>query len=216
MEERRKMEEEGLLLQLEVQKRKSQQEMELKEVELRQKLMIRRKKGELHIRQQIAEADARENAVRSIEEELIRAEESSRDSQPASLNAEAPIFQPTQRLHSEVNMLTTLPTKKITSPGSTVNRREAQDLAAGAVGAGATKSEASGLIQSAPHPRAPHPATQTPRGCLLDSEVLQSAAHAPVSQRMQTNEAPPEHSQDKSSMEELVTRQNLVMESLMN
>ncbi|XP_043211215.1 uncharacterized protein LOC122375781 [Amphibalanus amphitrite] len=66
LEERRKVEEEELLLRLEVQKRKLQQEMELKEMELRQRLMSRQKKEELHIRQQMAEVDARENALETV------------------------------------------------------------------------------------------------------------------------------------------------------
>ena len=209
LEEKREMEEEELLQQLEVQKRKARQEMELKEMELRQKLKTQRKKEELRIRQQLAEADARENAVKSIEEQLIRSEEAGREIQLASLNVEAPIFQPARQFPSEVNMFTTPPTRKMTSSGATASmcadpdvqqrekqhdealqRREAQSPTVGAVEHGVLMSQTSRLSQSEPHP--------------------------PGFQKMQTNEVLPDHPQEKSSIEELLTRQNLVMKSLMN
>ena len=242
--ERRTVEEEELQLELERQKRKAQQEMELKEMELRQKLRTRRRKEELQIRQQLAEADAREKALRSVEEELRRSEESSRDVQPTSLNAEAPVFQPGQQQHSMADVETSSPpihsceTDQLAETSLQLHVQQGkqvqqqQEHAQGHHAETERRNPEVCSILSRDAPCKPEVSIQT-RSAPYRPEVANILGHdAPnrpeasnipghdtphsTVQGSQIKEKSREHLQKASSIEELVAKQSLVMETLMN
>ena len=238
LQESRIMEEEELQQELEMQKRKAQQEMELKEMELRQKLRTRRKKEELQIRQKMAEADARENAVRSVDEELRRLEESSRDVQPASLNAEAPVFQPGQQKHSAAYTETSsIPMREPLPLGSrtdhlaetsfqhhTQQGKQVQQHREYVQGHVETERQTSDVGNILSHDAPAKP----PVSNILDRDIRvphrpeasniqgRDASHFSADHGSLINGTPREHLQKTSSIEELVAKQSLVMETLMN